>query len=213
MSMIPFAGPLRSTLSALAAAALIVTASGCDTTDVYETTATYVDFRLNTSDPNSEDRLSANGKETAFDDRDVISPDDQDRLRAALDRAGDGALVIAYIDSEVVLDVVGTGQTYSAMPVTRGFEGVPIRIDEDGDGVPEEIPYVDSIVTYGYSFDNGAFYFDVTSSAALDFTDVLPSAVDFRVVTLPASAAFARAGARVDLRDYQAVKAAYNLPD
>ncbi len=203
---------LRSTLSALLAAGVLFTLGACDTTDVYhETRASFVDFRLNTTV--HEDDYSEDGYAVSFDDRDAVSPDDRDDLQDLLAEAGDGALVVAYIDSEVVLDVVGTGQTYSAMPITRGYEGIPILVDEDGDGTSEEIPYVDYILTYEYSFDNGAFYFDVTSSAQLDFSTVLPGAIDFRVVVIPADLYRARAGARIDLRDYEAVKAAYGLPD
>ena len=205
--------PLRSTLAALAAALLVTAASGCDTTEVYEATATYVDFRLDTSD--RDNRISDDGGVASFDDQDVISPDDQSRLRSALATAGDGALVVAYVNSDLLFSAGTTGQTYSALPLTRGYE---VFIDLDGDG-EADTPIVDYTIAYEYSFDNGAFYFDVTSSADLsqlplgDLDTVIPSAIDFRVVTLPASAAFARAGARVDLRDYEAVKAAYNLPD
>ena len=205
---------LRSTLAALAAGALL-TLGACDNYDegdvYYETRASFVDFRLNTTV--ADDDYSDDGYVVSFDDRDAISPDDRDDLQDLLAEAGDGALVVAYIDSEVVLDIASTGQTYSAMPITRAYEGVPIRVDEDGDGTPEEIPYVDVVVTYEYSFDNAAFYFDVTSSAQLDFAEFLPNAVDFRVVVIPADRYNARAGARVDLRDYEAVKAAYGLPD
>lgn len=200
-------------LSLLAFAALALSASGCDTTDVYETRATYVDFRLDTSD--RDNVISADGRVASFDDRDVISSDDQARLRSALARAGDGALVIAYVNSDLLFDGASTGQTYSALPLTRGYEAF---IDSDGDGTLDT-PLVDYTVSYEYSFDNEAFYFDVTSSAELlqlpvETLDVLiPAAIDFRVVTLPASAALGQAGARIDLRDYEAVKAAYGLPD
>lgn len=203
---------LRSALSLTLALGAVLTLGACDTTEVYETRASFVDFRLNTTV--EDDDISDDGYVVSFDDRDAISSDDRADLQDLLSRAGDGALVVAYIDSGVVLDVATTGQTYSAMPITRGYEGIPILIDEDGDGTPEEIPYVDSIVTYEYSFDNSAFYFDVTSSAQLDFGALLPSATDFRVVVVPADYfAGARAGARIDFRDYEAVKAAFDLPD
>ena len=203
---------MRSLLSLLALAAFVVSASGCDTTEIYEARATYVDFRLDTSD--RDNRISDDGRIASFDDDDVTSSDDQRRLKNALARAGDGALVVAYINSDLLFSGSTTGQTYSALPLTRGYEAL---LDLDGDGTGET-PTVDFTIAYEYSFDNGNFYFDVTSSADLftisqnDIDNLVPDNIDFRVVTLPASAAN-RAGARIDLTDYQAVKEAYNLPD
>lgn len=203
---------LRSSLSAGLALVAVVALGACDTTEYHENReVAVVDFRLDTTV--DADDVSDDGYVVSFDDLDVISPDDRDDLQHVLREAGDGALVVAYIDSGVVLDVTTTGQTYSALPITRAYEGQPILVDEDGDGVPEEIPYVDVVVTYEYSFDNSAFYFDVTSSAQLDFEEFLPNAVDFRVVAIPADVYYGQAGARIDLRDYEAVKAAFNLPD
>lgn len=199
---------LRLTL--LASLALLLSVSACDT--YYEDDrgdVIVVDFTLD----GDGYEVSDDGLVASFDTDDVELSSDRDGLRLALREAGDGALVAAYIDTELVLDVSGTGQTYSALPLTRGYEGQPILIDEDGDGTPEEIPYVDFTVTYEYSFDNQDFYFDVTSSAPLDWESFLPREIDMRVVTIPADVYYARAGARIDLRDYEAVKAAFGLPD
>lgn len=201
---------LRLTL--LASLALVVSVGACDSyydDDDDRGDVVVVDFTID----GDGYEVSDDGLVASYDTDDIESASDRDGIAFALREAGDGALVAAYIDSELVLAVEGTGQTYSALPLTRGYEGLPIVIDEDGDGTPEEIPYVDFTVTYEYSFDNEDFYFDVTSSAALEWADFLPREIDMRVVTIPADVYYARAGARVDLHDYEAVRAAFNLPD
>ena len=197
-------------LPLLAALGLVVSIGACDNYyDDDRGDVVVVDFTIDGDRyVTSEDGLVA-----SFSTDDVESASDRDGLRIALREAGDGALVVAYIDSELVLDVEGTGQTFSALPLTRGYEGQPILVDEDGDGTPEEIPYVDFTVTYEYSFDNEDFYFDVSSSAPLEWGDFLPREIDLRVVSIPADVYYARAGARIDMRDYEAVKQAFNLPD
>ncbi|MEM6289427.1 MAG: hypothetical protein AAF845_19975 [Bacteroidota bacterium] len=201
-------------LTALAAVGLVVSLGACDTTYVDERgDVIVVDFTIDGDRYTETD----DGYGVSFSIDDVDSAEDRDGLRIALREAGDGALVAAYIDTEAVLLVEGTGQTFSALPLTRAYEGVPIQVDEDGDGTPEVIPYVDSAVSYEYSFDNEDFYFDVVASHQLDWADYfgsfLPRNLNMRVVTVPADVFYARAGARIDLRDYEAVKAAYNLPD
>jgi hypothetical protein len=91
------------------------------------------------------------------------------------------------------------------------------------------IPVVGYTVSYEYSFDNDDLYFDVVSSApATDFDSdprVLfdsvvpqraengPDRLNFRLVTIPSDRYYSQGAARIDLRDYEAVKRAYNLPD
>ena len=171
---------LRLTL--LASLVLVVTTGACDSNDDYDYyrgDVVVVDFTID----GDGYEVSDDGFVASYDTDDVELASDRDGLRDALREAGDGALVVAYIDSEVVLDVNGTGQTYSALPLTRGYEGQPILVDEDGDGVQEEIPYVDYTVTYEYSFDNQDFYFDVTSSAQLAWEQTLPREIDMRQMT------------------------------
>ena len=201
--------PLRSLTTALLAAVAVFGLGACDTTDDTALDVFVVDFDLDTTDP----AISDDGFVGSYTIDDVISGDDAADLADVLIDAGDGALVVAYIQSGVVFDVSTTSQTYSALPLTRGYER-PIRIDDDGDGTFEDELVVDYIVTYEYSFDNSNFYFDVTSSARLDFANLLPATAGFRVVVIPDELFVVDgAGARVDLRDYEAVKAAYGLPD
>jgi hypothetical protein len=202
MRALPFFRVSAVALVALAA----VTLSACDTyydepVDVY-----VADFSLD----GDAYALSADGRVASYESDDINSSTERDAVRRALRSAGDGAVVMAYIDSELVLDVTGTGQTYSALPITRGFEGT-VLVDQNGDGTPEEVPFVDFFVTYEYSFDNEDFYFDFVSTAAIDFADFVPADIDLRVVAIPATV-FNKMGT-VDLTNYEAVKAAFNLPD
>lgn len=185
---------LRLTSLAALALAAVVTLSACDSyeerTDVY-----LADFRLD----GDAYTLSDDGRVASYESDDINSGSQRDAVRRALRSAGDGAIVMAYIDSEIVLDVTGTGQTYSALPITRGFEGAI------GD-----VPFVDFFVTYEYSFDNEDFYFDLVSTAAIDFSTFVPNNIDLRVVAIPATVFNKRS---VDMTDYNAVKEAFNLPD
>jgi len=136
-----------------------------------------------------------------------------------------------YIDVELVSPVEGASgnRTYAALPLSRSFEEIVLA--GDGSGGTVEIPVVGYTASYEYSFDNQDLYFDVVSSAPYtDFsTDpadlfdfIVPqralggsSAIDLRLVVIPDELYLVngQAAARVDLRDYAAVKAAYDLPD
>ena len=214
---------MRSLLSALAFAALAFSASGCDTTDDTALNVFVVDLDFD----NQRYDVSNDTRVASFDARDArVTRGD---LGSALRTVGDGALVMLYIDVEQVQDVDGAqdGTTWSALPLTRSFEELVLA--DDGDGNTIEIPVVGYTASYEYSFDNGDLYFDVVSSApASDFSDdstelfdfIVPQRADgtsrdvrLRLVTIPDELFFTGAGARIDLRDYEAVKAAYGLPD
>ena len=217
--------PLRSTLAALAAASVLLAASGCDTTDDTALSVFVADFNFD----NRDYAVSADSRVATFDARDARVT--RGSLTDALRTAGDGALVMLYINVEQVQDVDGAegNVTWSALPLTRAYEELVLASDAEGGTV--EIPVVGYTSSYEYSFDNGDLYFDVVSSApATDFdsdpralfdflvpqrADGASSTVDLRLVTIPDELFFVdgRAGARVDLRDYDAVKAAYGLPD
>ena len=202
----------------LLALALPLVFAACDT---YESRrdVSVVDFQLDALDYD----VSADSKTASFQSDNVDSGTARDEIEFALRSAGDGALVLLYINSELVQDFEGTGQTYSALPLSRSFEEVVLQESDTS------IPVVGYTVSYEYSFDNDDLYFDVVSSApATDFdTDprvlfdsVVPQRVergadelDFRLVTIPSDRYFSQGAARIDLRDYQAVKRAYNLPD
>lgn len=204
-------------LTALALAFSLVFAA-CDT---YETRrdVSVVDFRLDALDYD----VSADSRTASFQTDNVDSGETRDEIEFALRSAGDGALVLLYIESELVQNFEGTGQTWAALPLSRSFEEVVLR---DADTT---IPVVGYTVSFEYSFDNDDLYFDVVSSApATDFDNdprVLfdsivpqrveqgPDELDFRLVTIPADRYYGQAGARIDLRDYEAVKRAYTLPD
>lgn len=203
---------------ALFALTLAFVFSACDT---YETRrdVSVVDFRLDALDYD----VSADTRTASYESDNVDSGETRDEIEFALRSAGDGALVLLYIESELVQDFEGTGQTYSALPLSRSFEEVVLQ-DSDS-----SIPVVGYTVSYEYSFDNDDLYFDVVSSApATDFDDdprvlfdsIVPQRIErgadeleFRLVTIPSDRYYRQAGARIDLRDYEAVKRAYNLPD
>ena len=217
--------PLRSTLAALAAASVLLAASGCDTTDDTALSVFVADFNFD----NRDYAVSADSRVATFDARDARVT--RGSLTDALRTAGDGALVMLYINVEQVQDVDGAegNVTWSALPLTRAYEELVLASDAEGGTV--EVPVVGYTSSYEYSFDNGDLYFDVVSSApATDFdsdpralfdflvpqrADGASSTVDLRLVTIPDELFFVdgRASARVDLRDYDAVKAAYGLPD
>ena len=155
-------------------------------------------------------------------------------LSDALETVGDGDMVMLYIDSELVSNVEGADgerSTWAALPLTRGFDQVVFG-DTDGDGQSDGDIFVTGLLaSYEYSFDNDDLYFDVVSS--LPYTDfgtddraffdqILPfralggsDDIDLRLVVIPDELFYANstAAARVDLRDYEAVRAAYGLPD
>ena len=152
-------------------------------------------------------------------------------LDDALQTVGDGDMVMLYIDTELVSAVEGADNgTWSALPLTRGFDQIVFG-DSDGDGISDGDIYVTGLLaSYEYSFDNGNLYFDVVSSLPYtDFTDdpeeffdsILPTRfeeapddINLRLVVIPDELFLTDgAAARIDLRDYEAVKRAYNLPD
>ena len=214
---------MRSLLSALALAALVVSASGCDTTDDTALNVFVVDLGFD----NQQYRVSNDTRVASFDARDARVS--RGNLEAALRTVGDGALVMLYIDVEQVQNVDGAqgNTTWTALPLTRSFEELVLA--DDGAGNTIEIPVVGYTASYEYSFDNGDLNFDVVSSApASDFSDdptllfdaIVPQRADgtsrdvnLRLVTIPDELFLTGAGARIDLRDYQAVQAAYGLPD
>ena len=225
---------LRSLLAAAVAATAVLGLGACDDyyDDGYDDDDTslqvfVVDFSLDPFeyDPprSNEDLVTA-----SFDARDAVVT--RGDLDDALATAGDGSLVMLYIDLELVsaFDGAEDNTTWSALPLTRGFEEVVVN-DDDGTGI-ENIPVVGYTASYEYSFDNDDLYFDVVSSAPYtDFSEdprvlfdfIVPQRadgsgdLDLRLVVIPDELFYtnATAGARVDLRDYEAVKAAYNLPD
>ena len=217
--------PLRSSLSALAAALVLTAASGCDTAEDTSLNVFVADFDFD----NRDYAVSADTRVATFDARDARVR--RGSLADALRTVGDGALVMLYIDVEQVQDVDGAegNTTWAALPLSRSFE--ELALATDGAGGTTEVPVVGYTVSYEYSFDNEDLYFDVVSSApASDFDadsrvlfdfvvpqrpDGASETVNLRLVTIPDELYFtdARAGARVDLRDYAAVQAAYGLPD
>ena len=182
-------------------------------------------------------RFNAQSYERGGDDRTATfyasnAQTSGDALGDALETAGDGDLVMLYIDVELVSFVDGApdGTTWAALPLTRGFNDVVFG-DRDGDNQSDgDLLATTLLASYEYSFDNGNLYFDVVSSLPYtEFSDdprdlfdrILPQRVedgpdqiDLRLVVIPGELFFSnRAAARVDLRDYEAVKAAFGLPD
>ncbi len=215
---------MRSLLSLVALAALVVSASGCDSTEDTALNVFVVDFNFD----NQDYRVSQDGRIASFDAQDAqVTRGDLDR---ALRTAGDGALVMLYINVEQVQDVDGAdgNVTWSALPLTRGYEEL-VLADENGSTI--QVPVIAYTSSFEYSFDNGDLNFDVVSSAPASDFDADPTVlfdflvpqredgtsrtVDLRLVTIPNELFLtdSRAGARIDLTDYQAVKQAYNLPD
>lgn len=223
---------LRAPLSALLAALVVLGLGACDTTDYYgdDDTSLRVFVADFSFDPDEYDppRADEDRKTASFDSRDATVT--RGNLDDALELAGDGALVMLYIDLELVsaFDGAEGSTTWSALPLSRSFEELVLAAD--GEGGTLEIPVVGYTASYEYSFDNDDLYFDVVSSAPYtDFSDdprvlfdfIIPQRVDgsgdidLRLVVIPDELYYtnARAGARVDLRDYAAVQAAYNLPE
>ena len=205
---------LHPLLALALVAALGLGVSACDTYDDDDDNGvsygvSVVDFSLDGDDF----ELSDDSQVASFFSDDITSDRSRDDVRRTLEFAGDGALVMLYADNSLILE--GSDGTYTALPVTIGQEIVVTG--EDG-----ETPDVTTLaVTYTYSFDNADLYFDVLTTTPLaasgdevvSFDDFLPNRIDLRLVTLPADLYYGKAGARIDLRDYEAVKRAYNLPD
>ena len=207
---------------ALAALALSFVVAACDTDgDYYEESrgeVRVVDFRLDALDYD----VSADNLTASFESDDVDSGETRDQIERSLaDASTAGALVMLYIDSELVNIQPGAEfGTWAALPLSRSFEGF---VSGEGDVA---VVYTAS---YEFSFDNDDLYFDVVSSAPFDAFDespddfiarILPQRIEdgpdqllLRLVTIPADRYYNQAGLRVDLRDYEAVKRAYNLPD
>ena len=216
---------LRRTLPLLALAFVF---AACDTTDVQpdgslEVFVTDLQFDAQTYDLGGDNRTATYYATNARTSGDALSE--------ALATAADGDLVMLYIDVELVSFVDGAENgTWAALPLTRGFNDLVV-VDGDGDGVPDgEILATTLLASYEYSFDNGNLYFDVVSSLPYtefsddprDLFDAIlpqrggqgPGQIDLRLVVIPDELFFSnRAAARVDLRDYEAVKAAFGLPD
>ena len=189
--------------------------------------ATFVDFTLDgtryeVNDGDGEDQRTA-----TYRSRSISSLEQRNAVERALGRAGDGALVMLYIQTYLVSNqaTAEDNSTYSALPVTRGFEEIVLA-----DSVTA-IPVVGYTASYEFSFDNQDLYFDVVSSTSASqfggnpralFNFIVPQETDalggrlgadvlrFRLVTVPATRGNKTA---VDLTDYAAVKAAYGLPD
>lgn len=211
-------------------AALVFSLSACDSYDDDDGDTSLqvfvADFEFDADDYG--DPL-ADDKTVTFNasDAQVTSGD----LDDALETVGDGDMVMLYIDTELVSPVEGADNgTWSALPLVRGFEDIVFG-DTDGDGVSDgDIAVTGLVVSYEYSFDNDDLYFDVVSSlpytdftsAPEDFFDSIlparfgqaPDEIRLRLVVIPDELFFSdSAAARIDLRDYEAVKQAYNLPD
>jgi hypothetical protein len=220
-------------------AALALSFSACDTygdgyddgyydglDDAPTNGATVVDFTLDATDYS----VSTDQRTATYESDDIDSGTVRAAVEDALATAGDGALVALYIDTELVTDVSGTSRPYSALPLSRGFEELVVG-DTDGDGqFDDPVNVVGYTASYEYSFDNGDLYFDVVSSTRasefgadptvlFDFITPQqqtggvrqgPSTLSFRLVTIEADEFTKRP---VDLTDYAAVAAAYNLPD
>lgn len=174
---------------------------GCDYNDdgddnfLDDSDAVYVDFSFDRDNY----QLSENGLIASFESSDIESSAERNAVEDALLGANDGALVLLYADGELVFEN-GAG-TWTALPITVAYEAT----DTGG------VPYVDYTVTYSYSYDDGDLYFDVLSSAALDFDTVLPQEVFCRLVVAPADALLGKTG--LDYTNYEAVRRAFNLPD
>jgi len=213
--------------------ALTLVFGACDTHDDYdyyeEDTSLQVfvaDFQFDADDYEVNE---ADQKTVTFYSRDALVTDGD--LDDALETVGDGDMVMLYIDTELVSAVEGAENgTWSALPLVRGFDEIVFG-DTDGDGVSDGDIYITGLLaSYEYSFDNGNLYFDVVSSLPYtDYTDdpyaffdtILPARfgeapddIRLRLVVIPDELFYTNALApRLDLRDYEAVKAAYGLPD
>lgn len=225
--------PLRTSLTAGLAFVAVLALGACDSynDDYYgDDTSLRVYVADFSFDP--RDYVAGGDLKTATFDA-VDATEERGDLDEALATAGDGALVMLYIDVELVAAVEGApdNTTWAALPLSRSFEEIVLTTDGDGDGQLDEIPVVGYTASYEYSFDNQDLYFDVVSSAPYTDFSADPGAlfdfivpqralggsddIDLRLVVIPDELYYAnaRAGARIDLRDYEAVKAAFDLPD
>ena len=219
--------PLRPSLLAALVAVSGLALGACDTTYGDEDTSLRVLVSDFSFDPDDY-AVGGDLKTATFDARDATVR--RGDLDEALRTVGDGALVMVYIDVELVTPVEGAegNTTWSALPITRAFEEIVLA--DDGSGGTTTVPVVGYTASYEYSFDNEDLYFDVVSSAEYtSFSDnprdlfdfIAPQRleaagddIDLRVVVIPDELYYTNgAAARVDLRDYEAVKQAYNLPD
>lgn len=215
--------PLRS--APFLALVLAVAFSACDTTGTDDTALDVftVDLLFDADEYRVDGEYTASFFST---DATVVSGN----LTEALQTVGQGDLVMLYIDSRVVAQYETDQQTYTALPITRGFNDIVFG-DTDGDHQSDGDILVTSLTaSYEYSFEDGNLYFDVVSS--LPYTEFssapevlfdrilparfeeAPSTINLRLVVIPDELFFTDgAAARVDLRDYEAVKQAYGLPD
>ena len=212
----------------LAVLLLAAVASGCDTTDVDRDTSLevfVVDLEFDDDDYTVDGLYTASYASASAT---VLRGD----LDDALQTAGQGDLVMLYIDSNLIVQFTPDQElaTWHALPVSRGFNEVlfPAADPED-----DEL-FTTLTVSYEYSFEDGNLYFDVVSSLPYTefdlgpandprdyFDGILPrrfasTAADdiaLRLVVIPDELFVTDGAARVNLRDYEAVKRAYNLPD
>lgn len=215
--------PIRS--APFLALLLAVALSACDTTGTEDTALDVLAVDL----VFDADEYRVYGDYTASffsTDATVVSGN----LADALQTVGQGDLVMLYIDTQLVAPYETDQQTYTALPITRGFNDIVFG-DTDGDDQSDGDILVTSLTaSYEYSFGDGNLYFDVVSS--LPYTEFssapevlfdrilparfeeVPSTINLRLVVIPDELFFTNgAAARVDLRDYEAVKQAYGLPD
>ena len=206
--------PLRRLGSATFLVALALVVGACDTTDDTALDVLTVDFSIDADD------YEVTGLYTAAfsaEDAEVSSGN----LSRALRTAGSGDLVMLYIASELVNGFESTNVFWTGLPVTRGFN----QVSDDG------TEFIDLVASYEYTFADNSLFFNVVSSLPFDafsddpevlFESIIPAEIGrspddlfFRLVVIPDELFFVdgQAGARVDLRDYEAVKAAYGLPD
>ncbi len=202
--------------------ALVLSLGACDSYDDEDDTSLQVfvaDFQFDADD---YEVTGFNTASFSAEDAQVTRGD----LADALQTAGSGDMVMLYIASELVNEFETNDDEllWSALPITRA---VNVTVPAEGGG---EIDVIDYIVSYEYSFTDQALFFDVVSSlpydAFSDDPDVLfdtilparfneaPSDLFFRLVVIPEELFLTNgAAARIDMRDYEAVKRAYNLPD
>jgi hypothetical protein len=215
--------PFRLSLAALLL--LAVAASGCDTTDDTALDVFVVDLEFD------DDDYSVDGLYTAsFASANAVTSGDD--LFSALQTAGQGDLVMLYIDSNLIVQFEPEQElaTWSPLPLSRGFNEALFPAADPAD---DEL-FTTLTVSYEYSFEDGNVYFDVVSSLPYTqfdlgpdgdprdyFDSILPrrfaseTADDIllRLVVIPDELFFTDGAARVNLRDYEAVQRAYDLPD
>ena len=215
-------------LSPLAALLLAVAFGGCDTNEIdrYEPDTSLEVFVVDLEwDPDDYRPVGLSTASFFPDDVTVLSGD----FDAALQTAGQGDLVMLYIDSRLVAQYETDQRTWTALPLTRGFNDVVFG-DTDGDDESDGDLLVTSLnVSYEYSFEDGNVYFDVVSSLPYTefsndpdvlfrrvlparFESTAPDDIRLRLVVIPDELFFTNEAARVNLRDYEAVQRAYGAP-